>query len=100
MATSSPSASRTIVAGQQPAWKCVDAVGGFLVRRRILLSAIVFVLVVGKNIASGLRPHDLANLADPFTVAGMALVFGGLALMSWAVGMLRKDKEVTTTGPY
>jgi len=100
MATSSPSASRTIVAGQQPAWKWVDAVGRFLVRRRILLSAIVFVLVVGKNMASGLRPHDLVNLADPYTVAGLVLVFAGLALRSWAVGILRKDKELTTTGPY
>jgi len=75
-------------------------VAQFLIRRRILLSGILFSLLVAGDVAFGAKPHDLANFRDPLSVAGGLLVLSGLALRSWAVGILRKDAELTTTGPY
>jgi protein-S-isoprenylcysteine O-methyltransferase Ste14 len=72
----------------------------FLARRRILLSAIVFAVLIASDVAYGIKPHDLANIRDPYSVLGLALVTAGLALRSWAVGILHKNRTLTTTGPY
>ena len=72
----------------------------FLIRRRILLSGIMFGLLIASDVAFGAKPHDLVNFRDPLSVVGGLLVVSGLALRSWAVGILRKDQELTTTGPY
>ena len=40
------------------------------------------------------------NVADLNSVLGLALVVGGLALRSWAAGILHKTTELTTSGPY
>jgi protein-S-isoprenylcysteine O-methyltransferase Ste14 len=78
----------------------LDAVRAFLVRRRILLSAIVFVALVAKDVLGGIKPHDLASTADPLGIAGLILVMLGLALRSWSAGILHKNARLTTTGPY
>ncbi|MBI3836882.1 MAG: isoprenylcysteine carboxylmethyltransferase family protein [Planctomycetia bacterium] len=72
----------------------------FLIRRRIILSAILFGMLVVHDIAFGSKPRDLANFRDPYSAIGGSLVLFGLALRSWAVGVLRKDAELTTSGPY
>ena len=72
----------------------------FLIRRRIMLSAILFGLLVGEDILFESKPHDLMNFRDPYTALGGSLVVLGLALRSWAAGILHKNSELTTTGPY
>ncbi len=100
MAPSSPSIPGQIAAERPSAWKLLDPVADFLIRRRILLSAIVFVVLVAKDVVYGLKPHDLVNIRDPFGVLGGFLVVAGLALRSWAAGVLHKNAHLTTTGPY
>lgn len=100
MATSSPSVCGPIEVEARPARKVLQHIGAFLVRRRIVLSAIVFVVIVGKDVVYGLKPHDLANIRDPYGVAGGLLVIAGLAVRSWAAGILHKNARLTTTGPY
>lgn len=100
MSPSTSSVPGPIAVKQQPAWRLLDAVVKFLIRRRIVLSAIVFAVLVGRNVIVGFKPHDLANIRDPYGVAGGLLVIVGLALRSWAAGILHKDRELTTTGPY
>jgi protein-S-isoprenylcysteine O-methyltransferase Ste14 len=78
----------------------LTAVFEFLIRRRIVLSAILVVLLVGEDVISGERPHDPLNIHDRLGIAGGLLVVLGVALRSWAVGILRKDRELTVTGPY
>ncbi len=72
----------------------------FLIRRRIMLSAILFTALVTQDVVLGYKPHDLTNLRDPVSVVGVLLILSGLAIRSWAVGILRKDAELTMTGPY
>jgi protein-S-isoprenylcysteine O-methyltransferase Ste14 len=71
-----------------------------LIRRRILISAILFAAVIAYSVAYGPKPHDLVDLGDPASVLGGLMVLSGLALRSWAAGILRKNAELTTTGPY
>jgi protein-S-isoprenylcysteine O-methyltransferase Ste14 len=69
-------------------------------RHRVRASVLVFTLLIVIDMVSGLKPHDVADLGDPFTVAGVSLVLCGLTLRSWAAGILKKDSVLTTTGPY
>jgi protein-S-isoprenylcysteine O-methyltransferase Ste14 len=78
----------------------LDPVLKFLVRRRILLSAILFVGLVAKDVAYGFKPHDWVNIRDPYGVFGVFFVIAGLALRSWAAGILHKNSRLTTVGPY
>jgi protein-S-isoprenylcysteine O-methyltransferase Ste14 len=72
----------------------------FLTRRRVALSTLLFVMLAVVDAAAGVQPRDLFNLHDPFIWVGVTLVVLGVALRSWAVGILRKDDVLTTTGPY
>jgi protein-S-isoprenylcysteine O-methyltransferase Ste14 len=78
----------------------LDPLFKFLVRRRIPLSAILFVGLVAKDVAYGFKPHDWVNIRDPYGVCGVLLVMAGLALRSWAAGILHKNSRLTTVGPY
>jgi protein-S-isoprenylcysteine O-methyltransferase Ste14 len=100
MAPSSTSVPGPIAVATQSAGSSLDPIVKFLVRRRILLSAILFVGLVGKDVFYGFKPHDLINIHDPFGVAGGLLVLMGLVLRSWSAGILRKNAKLTTTGPY
>jgi protein-S-isoprenylcysteine O-methyltransferase Ste14 len=72
----------------------------WLNRRRVLISAILFVAMIGEDLYSGIRPHDVTNFRDHYTQAGLIMIVVGLALRSWAVGVVRKSKQLATTGPY
>jgi protein-S-isoprenylcysteine O-methyltransferase Ste14 len=100
MSQSSSSVSRPTTLDASAASTWFEPIKLFLIRRRILLSGILFALLIGQDVAFGPKPHDLANVRDPLSVAGVLMVLSGLALRSWAAGILRKDKELTVTGPY
>ncbi len=100
MASSSSSVSGPIAVESQPADNPLDPILKFLVRRRILLSAIVFAALVAKHVIYGFKPHDLISLSDPLGIVGGLLVVAGLAIRSWSAGILKKNAKLTTTGPY
>jgi protein-S-isoprenylcysteine O-methyltransferase Ste14 len=99
MGTSSASGSLP----QQPsisgggAWSKIAA---YLVRRRVRITVIIFVALMAEDVLIGVRPHPIFNIRDPKSVVGLLLVFTGLAVRSWAAGVLHKTRELTTTGPY
>lgn len=97
--SSTPTAAGTISAAR-PGSKVLQAIAAVLIRRRILISALLFGLLIAQDVAYGPKPHDLANFRDPATVIGIVLVVTGLALRSWAAGILHKNRELTTSGPY
>ncbi|HVC95465.1 MAG TPA: methyltransferase [Pirellulales bacterium] len=78
----------------------LDGLADFLVDKRVPISLLVFSSLVFKDIALGTKPHDTWNLGDPYAVAGLLLVLWGLAIRSWAAGVIRKSKVLATTGPY
>jgi hypothetical protein len=57
--------------------RLLRAAGDFLVRRRIVLSAILLVGLIAEDVLSGVKPHDLLNFRDPTSVVGLLLVLGG-----------------------
>jgi protein-S-isoprenylcysteine O-methyltransferase Ste14 len=72
----------------------------YVVRRRVRITLIVFVVLISEDVLECGRPHDLTNLRDMKTVLGLSLVLAGLALRSWAAGILRKQAQLATGGPY
>jgi protein-S-isoprenylcysteine O-methyltransferase Ste14 len=72
----------------------------FLARRRVRISVFIFAALIVEDVLTGVKPHDIFNPRDWESVLGCGLVFAGLALRSWAAGVLRKTRELTTTGPY
>jgi protein-S-isoprenylcysteine O-methyltransferase Ste14 len=72
----------------------------FLIRYRVRISLIVFIVLIASDVLEGIKPHNLANPGDFKSVLGLALILGGLALRSWAAGILHKTTELTTSGPY
>ena len=73
----------------------------FLTGRRIPISIVVFSTFVLLNVfLFHVRPRDLLNWTDPFTVVGEVLVLIGIAIRAWAAGTIHKSTQLTTTGPY
>jgi len=93
---SSPS---TLSAGES-SFKVPPALVDFVVRRRILLSILLFGAMIAEDVAFGRKPHNPLDLSDPISALGVGLVLAGLALRSWATGILHKNSELATTGPY
>jgi protein-S-isoprenylcysteine O-methyltransferase Ste14 len=52
------------------------------------------------DVLMGVEPHSVFNPREPASLVGCMLVFAGLAVRSWAAGVLKKTRELTTTGPY
>lgn len=77
-----------------------QAIAAYLVQRRVRLTVLVFVALMLEDVVIGVRPHSLLNFRDPESMVGFALVALGLGIRSWAAGILRKSRELTTTGPY
>jgi len=72
----------------------------FFTRRRVAISNVLFVGLIVFDLVSGVRPRNVLDFRDPWILVGLSLVVVGLALRSWAVGILRKNHVLTTTGPY
>jgi protein-S-isoprenylcysteine O-methyltransferase Ste14 len=72
----------------------------WLVRRRVRITLVIVVAMIVEDVLVGIVPRDIFDWRDPKSVAGCALIFLGLAVRSWSAGILRKTRELTTTGPY
>jgi protein-S-isoprenylcysteine O-methyltransferase Ste14 len=75
-------------------------IAAWLVERRVRISAIVFVALIVEYLLDGIKPHGIFAYRDPVAVTGCLLIFAGLGIRSWSAGILRKNRELTTTGPY
>jgi protein-S-isoprenylcysteine O-methyltransferase Ste14 len=72
----------------------------FLVKQRVTISLFVFSGLIFKDLVTGAKPHDTGNFQDPLAVTGLVTVLLGLAIRSWAAGVINKSKVLATTGPY
>ena len=98
--SSTPTTAGTLPIEDRPGSKLLKSIAAVLIRRRILISAVLFGLLIAQDVAYGPKPHDLANYRDPWAMLGGLMVVGGLALRSWSAGILRKNAELTMSGPY
>ncbi len=83
-------------AGEGP-WQKIAA---WLVYRRVRLTLAVFAILLVEDVLIGVKPHGIFAYRDPEAVLGCMLIFAGLAVRSWSAGLLRKNRELTTIGPY
>jgi protein-S-isoprenylcysteine O-methyltransferase Ste14 len=75
-------------------------IADWLVYRRVRITLIIFIALLVEDVLIGVEPHGIFAYRDPEAVAGCMLIFAGLAVRSWSAGILRKNRELTTTGPY
>jgi len=71
-----------------------------IVYRRVRITLGLFAGLLLYNALTGVAPHGLFAYRDPIAVTGCMLIFAGLGIRSWSAGILRKNRELTTTGPY
>jgi len=72
----------------------------FLLRYRIRISLIIFFALIAEDFLAGVRPHNLLHVGDWKSLLGVGVIVAGLALRSWAAGILHKTAVLTTSGPY
>ena len=93
-----------VVSTQSPDAECAETrwqkLSAFLVRRRVRISVIVFLILILEDVLVGIKPHDIANFRDTESVVGLWLVVAGVALRSWAAGILHKNEHLSRSGPY
>ena len=71
-----------------------------LQRYRVPITFVVFGPLLALTILSGRFPHNPFNVNDIQGIGGTIMVLLGTGLRSWAAGVVRKRKKLTTTGPY
>jgi protein-S-isoprenylcysteine O-methyltransferase Ste14 len=71
-----------------------------IVYRRVRITLGLFAGLLAFNALTGIAPRGLFAYRDPVAVTGCMLIFAGLGIRSWSAGILRKNRELTTTGPY
>ncbi len=78
----------------------VSLISDFLLRNRIRLTFFIFTLCILKDIHTKVRPNDICNIQNFFGFWGLILVLFGVALRSWAAGIIHKNRSLATNGPY
>jgi protein-S-isoprenylcysteine O-methyltransferase Ste14 len=71
-----------------------------LAKLRMPLTIAIFSMAIAAQVISGVKPAWPLTLSDPTTVSGLALLALGLAIRTWAAGMLNKKTRLATDGPY
>lgn len=95
-----PFAAAGAVPPSSPAESPWQRIAAYLVYRRVRISVVVFIALVVEDVLIGVKPHGLFDYQDPQSLTGCGFIFAGLAVRSWAAGILRKTRELTVTGPY
>lgn len=73
----------------------------FIVDNRIVVSSALFVGVIAFDLLYDRKPlHAWSNGGDLWGYVGLSLALTGLAIRSWAAGILRKGRDLTIEGPY
>lgn len=78
----------------------ISAIHRFLLLYRVRITVVVAVFFLAKNFIDGVPVNHVTGPDDPLGLTGMGLIAAGAALRSWAAGMLRKNEELATQGPY
>ncbi len=81
-----------------PAWP--ERACDWVVQNRLPLSYLAFGVLIGCELLLGVRPRAIGNLGDPLVSGCLLLILAGLAIRSWAAGIVHKNRGLATTGPY
>jgi len=73
---------------------------GFAATYRVHITFAVMGALLLNMWREGRLPRDPADLSDPVALWGVVLALVGVAVRSWAAGLLRKSETVVDVGPY
>ncbi|MCE9604100.1 MAG: isoprenylcysteine carboxylmethyltransferase family protein [Planctomycetia bacterium] len=71
-----------------------------LVDFRVVISFVMFTSLIVFDLVMGWKPRAIFAAGEYQGLIGCLLVCAGLAVRSWAAGVLRKGKDLATDGPY
>ncbi len=72
----------------------------FLMKWRVPVTFTVFLLLIAWNLYRGVIPGSPFSPGNPLGIAGTVLLLAGLLLRSWSAGVVHKNLQLATTGPY
>lgn len=75
-------------------------VAKFLIRRRVRITAFVLIALIAEDVLAGIRPRSIVDFHSFYSMLGLGLIVAGVALRSWAAGILHKNSQLTISGPY
>jgi protein-S-isoprenylcysteine O-methyltransferase Ste14 len=75
-------------------------VNRFLEHYRVRLTTIIVILLFAEDILEGIHPHEIDKLQDKWGLIGLLMVLFGVAIRSWAAGVIHKCEQLATKGPY
>ncbi len=78
----------------------ISAIHRFLLLYRVRITVLVAVFFLAKNFIDGVPLNHITGPEDPLGLTGLGPIVAGAALRSWAAGMLQKNEELATFGPY
>jgi len=78
----------------------VKKIGALLIKQRTTITLLVVLLLVVEDIWDKTAPYNLFNANPLWGPLGALIVLLGIALRSWAAGVLHKNEGLATTGPY
>lgn len=67
---------------------------------RLRLTYLIFSLFIGTEWMRNAPPRAIGNVRDPLVGGSLLLILAGLGVRSWAAGVLHKNRDLATTGPY
>jgi protein-S-isoprenylcysteine O-methyltransferase Ste14 len=71
-----------------------------LVDFRVVISFVLFTSLIVLDLLTGVEPRAVFAAGAWQGWLGWGLVFAGLAVRSWAAGVLKKGKDLAVAGPY
>lgn len=78
----------------------IKTMSDFLIANRIRLSSIIIILLIVEDIMAKVIPYKINGFNNLLGISGALLALVGIFLRSWAAGIVRKGKDLATTGPY
>lgn len=78
----------------------IQSLRNLLVDFRVVISFVLFTSLIGLDVVMGWKPRAIIAADQWHGLLGCFLVLAGLAVRSWAAGVLRKGKDLAVGGPY
>ncbi len=77
-----------------------SSASSWLIRRRVPISAVFCTILITSEVLLGYQPSQLWSANSALSWVSVGIVLLGLCIRSWAAGTLKKNHQLTTTGPY
>jgi protein-S-isoprenylcysteine O-methyltransferase Ste14 len=78
----------------------IKKIGGLLIKQRTTITLLVVLILILEDVREKRVPFSLFNVHQLWGPVGALIVLAGVALRSWAAGVLHKNQGLATQGPY